>query len=171
MDKTPTLVARGMTPSESCEVVLPRYVSLCSFTSNFKLFLTPSPSSTLHMQPTRPHAHPLWTISGGIVGVTWLYELHWCPRRAKSEGTRLRKFLDPLMVKGPFILLPDLAVIKGQAQLEQKIVLDKRHEYKYKHENGRVEAKNGEKSESKELKHVKTATPTHKEERALAEEL
>ncbi|KAM5533236.1 hypothetical protein V8D89_013101 [Ganoderma adspersum] len=152
MPTTPTLVARAMTPSESREAAL-----------HGKRALTPILSGA---------------ISGGIVGVAWivgiiywLYKRHRRARRAKAAGfASYREFVDPPKVKGPFILPPDPAVLKGQAQPGQKIVLDKRHKHKHKHENGSVEEKEVGEGEE-ELKHAKTMPMTHKEERELAGEL
>ena len=174
MPITPTLVARAMTPSESREAALHGYVSL-----HLQRFLTPTPyprrwRSKRALTPILSGA-----ISGGIVGVAWivgiiywLYKRHRRARRAKAAGfASYREFVDPPKVKGPFILPPDPAVLKGQAQPGQKIVLDKRHKHKHKHgnENGSGEEERGE--GEKELKHASTVPMTHKEERELQEEV
>ncbi|KAI0645970.1 hypothetical protein C8Q79DRAFT_1111605 [Trametes meyenii] len=71
-------------------------------------------------------------ISGGIVGVAWiigivvwLYKRHRRAKRAKAAGFRShREFLDPPKKQEAFIIPPDPAVIKGQVEPGQKIVLE-----------------------------------------------
>ncbi|TBU24506.1 hypothetical protein BD311DRAFT_799393 [Dichomitus squalens] len=107
MPVTPSAVVDAMTASQSREAALHGHRALTPILSGI--------------------------ISGGIVGVAWIIGIIvWAfkrirrARRAKAAGFRsYREFLDPPKLKDPFIIPPDPAVLQGQVQPGQKVVIEK----------------------------------------------
>ena len=102
--------------------------------------------------------------------IYWLYKRHRRARRAKALGfASYREFVDPPKLKGPFILPPDPAVLKGQVLPGQKIDVDKKHKTKGKDKKGKKDEDEDE--GGGELKHARTVPLTRVEKRELEGEL